>query len=163
MNFYPIKNAFLQISNLLRPLSQLCPNKKHSLAHSQLLLVTVNLYSCCWAVLGWVEPYILSSNSVKYSTFYMYKIFHNRSIPESMLLSFVTVLPVCRQKIYSAEIFQDKMFDEIIMTLGHLYCSLLLFMTSLITEQFSCVVRWLVSVVSSVTGIQKNSPKVSVV
>ena len=108
MNFYPIKNAFLQISNLLRPLSQLCPNKKHSLAHSQPLLVTVNLYSCCWAVLGWVEPYILSSNSVKYWTFYMYKIFHNRSIPESMLLSFVTVLPVCRQKIYSAEIFQDK-------------------------------------------------------
>ena len=55
------------------------------------------------------------------------------------------------------------MFDEIIMLLGHLYCSLTLFLTSMITELFSCVARWLVSVVSSVTGIQKNSPKVSVV
>ena len=50
-----------------------------------------------------------------------------------------------------------------LMTLGHLYCSLALFLTSLITELFSSVVRWLVSVVSSVTGIQKNSPKVGVV
>jgi len=46
-----------------------------------------------------------------------------------------------------------------LMTLGHLYCSLALLLTSLITELFSSVVRWLVSVVSSVTGIQKNSPK----
>ena len=50
-----------------------------------------------------------------------------------------------------------------LMTLGHLYCSLALILTSLITELFSSVVRWLVSVVSSITGIQKNSPKVSVV
>jgi len=51
------------------------------------------------------------------------------------------------------------MFDEIIMLLGHLYCSLTLFLTSMITELLSYVARWLVSVVSSVTGIQKNSPK----
>ena len=55
------------------------------------------------------------------------------------------------------------MFDDIIKISGHLFCSLDLFLTSLITEQFSSVARRLVSVVSSVTGIEKNSPKVSVV
>jgi len=51
------------------------------------------------------------------------------------------------------------MFDEIILILGHLYCSLALFLTSLITSLFSSAVRWLVSVVSSLTGIQRNSPR----
>jgi len=51
------------------------------------------------------------------------------------------------------------MFDEIIKTSGHLVCSLDLFLTSVITEQLSSAARRVVSVVSSVTGIQKNSPK----
>jgi len=51
------------------------------------------------------------------------------------------------------------MLNKIIQTVGHLYCCLALFLTSQITELFETVVRKLVSVVSSVTGIQRKNPK----
>jgi len=51
------------------------------------------------------------------------------------------------------------MIDKIIKTAGHLYCTLALFLSSLIMELFDSVVRKLVEVVITVTGIQKNNPK----
>merc|ERR1711892_364289 len=52
-----------------------------------------------------------------------------------------------------------KMLGKIIRTAGHLYCTLALFLASLLIELFEYVVRKLVSVVITVTGIEKKNPK----
>jgi len=51
------------------------------------------------------------------------------------------------------------MLDKIIRTAGHLYCSLAFFLVSLLLELLETVVRKLVSVVITVTGIEKKTPK----
>ena len=53
------------------------------------------------------------------------------------------------------------MLDKIIRTAGHLYCTLAFFLVSLLLELLETVVRKLVSVVITVTGIEKKTPKVS--
>jgi len=53
------------------------------------------------------------------------------------------------------------MLDKIIRTVGHLYCTLSLYLVSLVIELLEYVVRKLVFVVVTLTGIEKTNPKVS--
>merc|ERR1712106_259894 len=52
-----------------------------------------------------------------------------------------------------------KMLDKIFQTVGHLCCTLSLYLVSLVIELLEYVVRKLVSVVITVTGIAKKNPQ----
>ena len=54
-----------------------------------------------------------------------------------------------------------KMIDKIIRTAGHLYCTLALYLASLLIEWLEFLIRKLVSIVTAITGIEDKKPKVS--
>jgi len=54
------------------------------------------------------------------------------------------------------------MSSKIILTVGHLFCTLVLYLTSLLMELLEFLARNLVSVVIYVTGIEKKKPKLCI-
>ena len=54
------------------------------------------------------------------------------------------------------------MIDKIIRTAGHLYCTLALYLASLLIDLIDFLVRKLVSIVTAVTGTEKKIVKVGV-
>jgi len=52
-----------------------------------------------------------------------------------------------------------KMIDKIIRTAGHLYCTLALYLASLLIEWLEFLIRKLVSIVTAITGIEDKKPK----